>query len=106
MAGLLALLDPDAVMRADGGGQVPTARKPLLGAERIARALIALGRVNARAGRETSGGFAAINGAPGLILDDGEALSVVSLTVDGGRIAAIDIVRNPDKLRHVEVPGS
>jgi RNA polymerase sigma-70 factor (ECF subfamily) len=105
-AALVALLDPDAVLRSDGGGHVPSARKPLLGAERIARALVALGRVNDRAGRETSGGFAAINGAPGLILDDGEAMSVVSLTVDAGRIAAIDIVRNPDKLRHVEVPGA
>jgi RNA polymerase sigma-70 factor (ECF subfamily) len=105
-AALVALLDPGAVLRADGGGQVPSARKPLLGAERIARALVALGRGNARAGRETSGGFAAINGAPGLVLDDGQAVSVVSLTLDAGRIVAVDIVRNPDKLRHVEVPGS
>jgi RNA polymerase sigma-70 factor (ECF subfamily) len=105
-AALVELLDPDAVLRADGGGNVPTARKPLLGAERIARALVALGRASARAGRETSGGFATINGAPGLVLDDGEAVTVVSLTIDAGRIVAVDIVRNPEKLRHVEVPGS
>jgi RNA polymerase sigma-70 factor (ECF subfamily) len=105
-AALVELLAPDAVLRSDGGGHVPAARKPLLGAERIARALVALGRSSARAGRQASGGFAAVNGAPGLVLDDGGDMSVVSLTVDAGRIVAVDIVRNPDKLRHVEVPGT
>jgi RNA polymerase sigma-70 factor, ECF subfamily len=40
----------------------------------------------------------------------GEAEDVVQdawlLTIDAGRIVAVDIVRNPDKLRHVEVPGA
>jgi RNA polymerase sigma-70 factor (ECF subfamily) len=102
---LVALLDPDAVLRSDGGGNVPSARRPLRGAERIARALVALARSGARAGRRPRGGLAEVNGAPGLIVDDGESLSVVSLTVDRGRIVAVDIVRNPEKLRHVEVPG-
>jgi RNA polymerase sigma-70 factor (ECF subfamily) len=102
---LAALLDPEAVLRSDGGGNVPAARKPLRGAERIARALVALARSGARAGRRPRGAMAAVNGAPGLVIDDGLSLSVVSLTVDRGRIVAVDIVRNPEKLRHVEVPG-
>jgi RNA polymerase sigma-70 factor (ECF subfamily) len=102
---LVGLLDPDAVLRSDGGGQVPAARKPLLGAERIARALVALARGGARAGREPRGGLARINDALGLVVDDGQSLSVVSLTIDSGRIVAVDIVRNPEKLRHVEVPA-
>jgi RNA polymerase sigma-70 factor, ECF subfamily len=101
---LLGLLDPEAVMRADGGGQVNAARKPIEGAERIARALVALGRAGARAGRVTTGRFAWVNGAPGLVVDDGETLSVVSLTIDDGRVVALDIVRNPEKLGHVS-PG-
>jgi hypothetical protein len=32
-------------------------------------------------------------------------LSVISFTVDGGRITAIDVVRNPDKLSGVREPG-
>jgi RNA polymerase sigma-70 factor (ECF subfamily) len=102
---LLALLDPDAVFRSDGGGRVPTAGKPLVGAERVARALVGLGRAAARAGREVRGRFARVNGATGLIVEDGETTSVVSLTIDAGRIVALDIVRNPDKLRRLVPPA-
>lgn len=104
LEGLVALLDPDAVLRADGGGKVPSAGKPLHGAERVARALASLQRVHSRTGLEVRGGAATVNGTLGLVVDDSRALSVVSLTVDGGRIVALDIVRNPDKLRHVAVP--
>jgi RNA polymerase sigma-70 factor, ECF subfamily len=105
LEGLVALLSSDAVLRSDGGGNVPAAGKPLLGAERVARALVGLSRSSDRAGREVRGVYARVNGAPGLVLHDGDTLSVVSLTVDGERIAAIDIVRNPEKLRHVEAPA-
>ncbi len=96
---LLDLLDPDAIMRADGGGQVPTAGKALLGADRIGRALVALTRASARREEEPRGRFARVNGAAGLVIHDRHSTSVVSLTIDAGRIAAVDIVRNPDKLR-------
>ena len=40
-----------------------------------------------------------VNGAPGLLLRDGTGvLTVIAFTVVGGRVAAIDVVRNPDKL--------
>jgi RNA polymerase sigma-70 factor (ECF subfamily) len=103
---LLALLDPAAVLRADGGGQVPSARKPLFGAQRIARALVGLKRASADGGRTIRHEIADVNGAPGLIVDDGGVLSVISLTIDAGRVVAVDIVRNPDKLRHVAAPGT
>jgi RNA polymerase sigma-70 factor, ECF subfamily len=103
---LLALLDPAAVLRADGGGQVPSARKPLLGAQRIAHALVGLQRASAHDGRTARAAIADVNGAPGLIVDAGGVLSVISLTIDAGRVVAVDIVRNPDKLRHVAAPGT
>jgi RNA polymerase sigma-70 factor (ECF subfamily) len=96
---LLGLLDPDAVMRSDGGGRVPSAGKPLLGAERITRALVAFTRSADRRGEEPRGRFARVNGAAGLVVHDRYSTSVVSLTIDRGRIVAVDIVRNPDKLR-------
>ncbi|HEX4307317.1 MAG TPA: RNA polymerase sigma factor SigJ [Solirubrobacterales bacterium] len=96
---LLGLLDPEAIMRSDGGGQVPSAGKPLLGADRIARALAAFTRSADRRGEEPRGRFARVNGAAGLVVHDRHSTSVVSLTIDAGRIAAVDIVRNPDKLR-------
>jgi RNA polymerase sigma-70 factor (ECF subfamily) len=50
--------------------------------------------------------MATSSGAPGLVLRDADGvLSVISFTVDGGRIAAIDVVRNPDKLTGVREPG-
>jgi RNA polymerase sigma-70 factor, ECF subfamily len=99
---LLAVLDPDAVFRADGGGIVNAAGKPLHGADRIARALVGLRRSAERHGRETTGRLARVNGATGLVLVEPEATSVVSLTIDAGRIVAVDIVRNPEKLRRLE----
>jgi RNA polymerase sigma-70 factor, ECF subfamily len=98
---LLGVLDPEATPRADGGGRVATAGKPLLGAERIARALVGLRNSATRRGVETQGRLARVNGATGLVLVDAEATSVVSLTIDAGRIVAVDIVRNPEKLRRV-----
>ncbi|MDQ3678145.1 MAG: RNA polymerase sigma factor SigJ [Actinomycetota bacterium] len=97
---LLAVLDPEVVMRSDGGGQVNAARKPLIGADRVSRAVAALGRK-----------FAAgmiirtvdVNGQPGLLtrVADRDEMSVISFTVDRGRITTIHIQRNPHKLRHV-----
>jgi RNA polymerase sigma-70 factor (ECF subfamily) len=49
--------------------------------------------------------MARVNGAPGLVLRDADGvLSVISFIVDGGRIAAIDVVGNPDKLTGVREP--
>jgi RNA polymerase sigma-70 factor (ECF subfamily) len=96
---LLGLLDPDAIMRSDGGGQVAAAGKPLLGADRIGRALVAFARTADRRGEEPEARFVRVNGTAGLVVHDSTTTSVVSLTIDSGRITAVDIVRNPDKLR-------
>jgi RNA polymerase sigma-70 factor (ECF subfamily) len=97
---LVTMLDPDVVWRGDGGGKV-AARPGAQGAEQVAAALLALTR---RPPRQIV--MATVNGAPGLVLRDADGvLSVVSFTVDGGRIAAIDVVRNPDKLTGVREPG-
>jgi RNA polymerase sigma-70 factor (ECF subfamily) len=98
---LLEVLDPDAVMRSDGGGNVPSALMPLHGADRIARALLGLRRAAQRHGRESQGRLARVNGATGLVIVDEEATSVFSLTIDAARVTAIDIVRNPEKLRRL-----
>lgn len=98
---LLELLDPDVVMRSDGGGVVNAARKPIVGADRVARTARALTRkgVDAASARVVD-----VNGMPGILIQGGDGIpNVVSFTVDGGRIAAIDIVRNPAKLRGLPV---
>jgi RNA polymerase sigma-70 factor (ECF subfamily) len=95
----MTLLDPDVVWRTDGGGKVNAALVIHHGAGKVARAMMALAR-------HIRGGYGAdVNGAPGLVLGDRFGfLSVISLTVDAGRIVAIDIVRNPDKLATVPAP--
>jgi RNA polymerase sigma-70 factor (ECF subfamily) len=102
---LLTLLDPDVVLRADGGGRVPTAAKPLRGAGRIAQMLIGLARASAQAGRGGGGRLARVNGATGIVVEEGETTSVYSLTLDRGRIVSIDVVRNPEKLRRLSPPS-
>jgi len=96
IASLLELLDPEVTFRADGGGLVNAARKVFTGAERVAHIITALAR-NPRARFRAFPVL--INGAPGLLLEMRDSPSVVSFTVDQGRITEIDVVRNPEKLR-------
>jgi RNA polymerase sigma-70 factor (ECF subfamily) len=100
---LLPLLDPSVVLRADGGGKVPAAGRPVDGPERVARVLLA--------GRTWYPGLAArlvaVNGGTGVLMTiGGEVVAAVGVTVAGGRITEIDLVVNPDKLeRAVEEFG-
>lgn len=94
---LVGLLDPDVIWRSDGGGKVAAALRPHRGAGRVARAMVALAR------QQPSGYIADVNGAPGLVLQPPDGtVSVMSFTLDAGRITAIDVVRNPDKLARVQ----
>lgn len=100
---LMEVLDPGVVFRSDGGGQVPAARFPLEGAERVARALLALERTRQHDGRELRGAPGLVNGQLGFVYYEGRHLNVLSFTIDAERIVAIDVVRNPEKLRHVRL---
>jgi RNA polymerase sigma-70 factor (ECF subfamily) len=102
VAGLEALLAEDAVFYSDGGGKASAARKPLFGAARIARVMAVMTpKVNRRFRPERE--LAHVNGQPGVILrtDDGAVFSVLSIDVAGGRVQAVRIMRNPDKLGHL-----
>jgi RNA polymerase sigma-70 factor (ECF subfamily) len=98
--GLVAVLDPAVVWRSDGGGLAKASRRPQRGAEKVARGMLALAR------RPPLGaGLADVGGAPGIVLRDADGmLNVMAFSVGGGRITEIDVMRNPEKLRHVDVP--
>jgi RNA polymerase sigma-70 factor (ECF subfamily) len=95
---LVGVLDPDVVLTADGGGHATAARRPLHGAGRVARALMALRRKRAVA----TPAPVQLNGRLGLVFPGADDHpSVMSCTVERGRIVRIDVVRNPEKLRRL-----
>ena len=104
VARLAELLRADAVALTDGGGRKMAARNPIVGAEKIARFFIGLAAKNA--GHDIRIEPAMINGAFGALLYlDGELDHTMSMAISGEKIAAIYIVRNPDKLRHLPAAG-
>jgi RNA polymerase sigma-70 factor (ECF subfamily) len=100
--GLMALLDPQVKVRADGGGVVPTIKPVIVGAERAAQVL---SQVLSGVQRypEATISYVSINGAPGVVTRLGEAFTLVSFTIDNGLITEVDIFRNPEKLGHVRL---
>jgi RNA polymerase sigma-70 factor (ECF subfamily) len=100
LTGLISVLDPDVVLVSDGGGVVTSARRPIEGADRVGRFLLG---VMAKAQSEaTTVDHVGVNGAPGFALyQNGELVTVVSVTVTRGKVARLDLVLAPAKLpRH------
>ncbi|GGO89614.1 RNA polymerase sigma factor SigJ [Wenjunlia tyrosinilytica] len=98
---LMAVLDPDVVWRADGGGLVSTARRPVLGGDKVAR--LVLGILRGFDPETMSVQAREVNGAPGLVFLDpsGRSAGVLAFTVADGRITEVDAVLNPEKLSHL-----
>ena len=99
--GLLAVLAPDARLSSDGGGKIEAALKPLVGPKKIIRFLFGVAKLREAMG-ETTVEPRFVNGRPGAVVYlDGALDSTVSVDIVDGRITALHIVRNPDKLRHL-----
>lgn len=96
--GLVAVLDPEVVWTSDGGGRAVASRKPQGGAHHVARSWIAL---RLKAAISAAATPIELNGRLGLLFASGDGQTVASFEVDGRRITRIDVVRNPEKLRHV-----
>ena len=81
-----------------GGGKAAAATRPVLGADRIAKFM--LGYAGKLHWSESDFQLVTINGAPGLLMRHPIAGNgTYSFDIAGGRIRAIYVVRNPDKLR-------
>jgi RNA polymerase sigma-70 factor (ECF subfamily) len=98
-ARLLAVLDPDVVLRSDGGAARPQLVSVLRGAEAVASGAMAFRQFGETATR------ALVNGIPGAVAwtSDGRPFAVGSLTVAGGRIVSIDILADPDRLNRLDL---
>ena len=95
---LLALLAPEVALASDGGGRAIAARKWLLGSDRVARFLLGITR---KARCDLHRCLTTLNGQTAVItFRDGKLASTMALDVDDGRIRAVHIMRNPEKLRH------
>ena len=97
---LVEVLAPDATVHGDGGGKAPAMPVPLVGAERVAKALIGWGR------QALERGFvyrrAIVNGEPGLVFYGPEGtVWVAALEIADGVVVAVRSILNPDKLAHV-----
>ncbi|MGV0853307.1 RNA polymerase sigma-70 factor [Mycolicibacterium phlei] len=100
--GLLEMLTEDVAWTADSDGKVSAARRPVVGAEKVARVLIGLVRVAGEAGRVEP---AMYNNAPALKLYTGDKFEgIVTIEITDGRISNFYVMRNPDKLAAVDIP--
>lgn len=99
--GLMAMLAPDVVFTSDSDGKVSAARRPVLGAPKVARLIAGL---LSQAGPQHRIEVAAYNNAPALVVyEDDVPVSVVSMEIIDGVIANFYAMRNPDKLSSVTV---
>jgi len=96
---LLAVLDPDVVLRSDGGAARPELISLLRGAQAVAEGAMTFRRFAETASRIL------VNGIPGGVAwaPDGTPFAVVALTVRNGKIAAIDILADPDRLAQLDL---
>jgi len=94
--GLVAVLDPDVVLRADGG--LEGISNYVVGAQTVASQAMMWSRVDLTIRR------ALINGAAGVVsLRDGEPFSVAAVTVRGGKIVEMDILSDPERVRRLDL---
>lgn len=101
MRTLRAMLAEDVSAHADGGGKRPAAMKLVLGFKQVMQVHKALA-VLFRKHRSQLVRTAFVNGLPGFVTreSDGE-LQTTALEIEDGKVVAIYVMRNPDKLRHL-----
>jgi RNA polymerase sigma factor (sigma-70 family) len=95
---LVAVLDPDVVLRSDGGPARPRMTFVLRGPRAVAGQAFASGRLSPFVRK------ALVNGAAGVVVaPHGRAQFVMAFTVTRGKIVAIDVLADPDRLRDIDL---
>ena len=101
VATLGKLLAADVRFQADGGGKRPALPRIITGSREVADLLATIaGLLKERPSRLVRYTF--INGLPGFVTEEADGLQTTALLIDGDRIKAVYVMRNPDKLRHLE----
>jgi RNA polymerase sigma-70 factor (ECF subfamily) len=100
LASLQALFAEDAISISDGGGLARATLRPLQGAARLARLYVQVAQHFGGPGFHYE--MATLNGAPALLLHDGQTvLSAMWIECEGDRITAVHTLRHPGKLAHL-----
>ena len=94
---LVGVLDPEVVIRADGGGARPSATHVIRGAVEVAGRAMTFARLSPFVRPVLVNGVAGV-----LVVPEGRVFSVMAFTVAGGRIAAIDVLADPARLDRLE----
>ena len=102
MDGLMALLAPDVTSIADGGGRAGAARRPVVGAAKVAAAIIG----GLRSGPpDMRFEIVTANSAPAVVVYSGDHLeAILTVEISGGKITHFYAIANPDKLAAIVVP--
>ena len=104
-AALTTLLAGDVGVWSDGGGKATAARRPILGADQVAEFFVGLHRTAKTAGALPHASLAIedVNAEPALVVRmAGRLESIFVLSIEGGLVTAVRVVRNPDKLAHID----
>jgi RNA polymerase sigma-70 factor (ECF subfamily) len=105
MSGLQALLAQDVALHSDGGGVRPAALRTVIGMADVMRVHTTIAeRLYAPQGPSELVRYGLINGLPGFVTREPDGiLQTTAFLIEDGAVAAIYVMRNPEKLRHLEV---
>ena len=94
---LVAVLDPDVVLRSDGG-RIAGLSQHVVGAEAVAGQALMWARVDLTRRR------ALVNGAAGMVMYmDGQPFSICAVTVKNGRLAELDFLADPERIAQLDL---
>ncbi len=95
---LVAVLDPEVVLRSDGGTARPEISMVLRGAAAVAERTLSIAQSTAPKRPVL------VNGAAGVVVTaGGQAVAVMGFTVSRGKIAEIDVIADPERLRRLDL---
>jgi len=100
-AALLNLLDPDVTVRADAAAAAPGTATRLRGARQVARQALAF----SRRAKDAQSGF--VNGLPAILVTPrGRLVMVITFTITSGKIVAIDVIADPERLSQLIIESA